>query len=636
MQIRVKQINQAELSAFVSGSVQGSVASGLVENYVNSSGYLGSTIVYSSGGTQTIEGLKIFVTSPAVPYLVETGQATNRAYVDASGLQLVKNFSGWVDIFYVPKLGNATISGNKTFANPVSVATPTGDTNAIPYSLLKLVSGVLRTGLNNITIATAVEITGNQGISGTKTFFSSPLVPTPTSASGAVNRAYVDSLQILGAVYTSGNQTISGEKTFVSSPIVPVAVSPNQAVQKAQLDALGIVMGGVTGFAGVLSINGTSGASGNVYLQGAGTVTVNQCGPVFYISGNDAEQTQIFSARVPLPNGITGLSYSFGASGLRGGRPSITTSLELTGGIGGFFNHFVYGVTASGFNVAFESGIPNSNYVLNFQAIPLTTGGSGFFSIQGAQGVAGATAKPRGGWFAGTTYSFLDFIYLQDNRTSYIATATHISDSFNKPNGTGNAFWQIFSSGIMGQTGDWVYQGPYSAGTIFRRGYSTTWDDSSYAYTGLIPISGISPDTTSSGWVLIARKGALGYYINSGIVTGNFVNMSYFFEPVGTGLNLAESFVAKDFYFTGFALGCVQSGSRPFFGGILTGNIYQRTPQNSKILLISGFRFDTGQHFAFSGDFSHYITGLNRVGVEITNTISGIEKLSIGMFGFGV
>lgn len=38
-----------------------------------------------------------------------------------------------------------------------------------------------------------VELTGNQTIAGIKTFSSSPIVPTPTTATQAANKSYVDS-----------------------------------------------------------------------------------------------------------------------------------------------------------------------------------------------------------------------------------------------------------------------------------------------------------------------------------------------------------------------------------------------------------------------------------------------------------
>lgn len=636
MQIRVKQINSAELQDFVLASMTGTAFAGNVVAYVQSSGWLGTHVLYITGAPQTVLGQKTFALPIDVPYSGLTGQTVARLYIDDKIARDLNSYSGFANTYNVYKTGDQYISGSKIFVNPVFVADPSQSGHAVNKFLLDILSGFFSTGLTNVSVANTVKTTGTQYISGEKTFQFSPIIPTtPTSVSGAVNKQYVDNLQLTGVVYITGDQSITGVKTFLNSPVVPVAVSPSQAVQKAQLDALGTVMGGVTGFAGVLTINGTSGASGNVYLEGAGTVTVNQCGPVFYISGNSANNTQLFSARIPLPSGVTGLTYVFGASGLAGGRPSITDSLEVTGGLGGFFNYYLYNVTNTGFQVAFQSGIPNNNYVYNFQAIPLTTGGSGFFGIQGPVGQRGQTPTPRGIWSAGVLYSYLDFVFLNENKTSYITTTTHASDSFNKPAGTGNAYWQIFSSGIVGPTGDWAYQGGFQTGTIYRRGYSVTYDSSSYAYTGLNEISGVYPDISASGWVPIALKGQIGYLniTSGGYITGNFVNVSYYLSPVGTGLNLAESFIGNNFNITGFKLGCHTTGVAPLLGGILTGNLYTRDDLNTKTILQT-FTFNTGVRVYFSGNLAINFTGGNRLGVDIRNTISGIDGFTIGVFGF--
>lgn len=59
-----------------------------------------------------------------------------------------------------------------------------------------------------------VKLTGNQTISGIKTFDSSPIVPLPTAGGQAVNKSYVDS----GFVDLTTDQTIGGTKTFNSMP----------------------------------------------------------------------------------------------------------------------------------------------------------------------------------------------------------------------------------------------------------------------------------------------------------------------------------------------------------------------------------------------------------------------------------
>ena len=62
-----------------------------------------------------------------------------------------------------------------------------------------------------------VKTTGDQTIAGTKTFSSSPQVPTPDSANDAVNKDYADT-----KVSLTGDESVDGVKTFIELPKVPV------------------------------------------------------------------------------------------------------------------------------------------------------------------------------------------------------------------------------------------------------------------------------------------------------------------------------------------------------------------------------------------------------------------------------
>jgi hypothetical protein len=65
-----------------------------------------------------------------------------------------------------------------------------------------------------------VKLTGNQSVGGTKTFTSPPVVPTPTAATHAARKEYVDdAVSALegDAVLLTGNQSIGGTKTFTST-----------------------------------------------------------------------------------------------------------------------------------------------------------------------------------------------------------------------------------------------------------------------------------------------------------------------------------------------------------------------------------------------------------------------------------
>ena len=92
---------------------------------------------------------------------------------------------------YVDTTTNQIIDGVKTFSSPI-----VGSING-----------------NSATVTNGVYTTGNQTIGGVKTFSSSPIVPTPTTANQAVNKAYVDSKAGGGGIYatdfTGINQSLS-------------------------------------------------------------------------------------------------------------------------------------------------------------------------------------------------------------------------------------------------------------------------------------------------------------------------------------------------------------------------------------------------------------------------------------------
>jgi len=65
-------------------------------------------------------------------------------------------------------------------------------------------------------------------------------------------------------VHTSGNESIGGTKTFTSSPIVPTPTAPNQAVTKAYVDSSGgSVSDATTSSKGIIQLAGDLGGSNN-------------------------------------------------------------------------------------------------------------------------------------------------------------------------------------------------------------------------------------------------------------------------------------------------------------------------------------------------------------------------------------
>lgn len=198
-------------------------------------------------------------------------------------------------------------------------------------------------------------------------------------------------------------------------------------------------------------------------------------------------------------------------------------------------------------------------------------------------------------------------------------------------------------------------------------GYGRNFSVAPHVFTQLISISGVSGITSfvsgeitsgfhivfnnnvnTSGYVLnfmamtgtgalvnvvVGPAGERGISGANGLsVTGDNVNLGFYFNSVYTGIALAESFVSKNFRVSGWAVGCVDYGTG---SQVLTGNFYQRTTGNNKVNIV-GFSLGTGAYF--TGVYLNSLptfSGLNRLGVDILAKSTGISKLSLGLFGFG-
>ena len=576
MQLSVAQLKQDQLALFVQQTMSGAALSGNLSPYFQANGWVGNNVVYTTGN-QVITGDKVFSQSPHVPYSGDVNSVVSAQYVIDSVAASSNAINSYILNFTVGRgQSNDVISGAKSFTGAIQIGLPTNQFHAVRLDYLSGVSGVLQSQISSIVVPNVVSLTGDQVISGRKSYDQSPFVPTPTDGSGAVPRSYLDNLRLTGVVYTSGDQTVSGIITFLQSPVIPVGISTNAPVTLAQLNATAFNYSPTSGY----SVTSLNGVTGGILTQGVNGISTYMCGNVLYVSGNNVSTTQLYSVQIPLPAAATGLSFIFGTG--FSSKPTVTISLEVTGGSPiSFFDTKTYGVTTAGFNLAFQTGIPNSNYVCHAEIIP-TISGSGFFGIQGAQGQVQPTWNPRGVWQAGLSYSVYDMVYQPSIGTSYVAYSGNNSSSFNSPQGTGNSWWTIVSSGQYGIKGD---------------------------------------------------VGQVGYLLNSGTITGSFTVISYYMNPVSTGLNAAEAFVGNNFQLSGIALGCWQSGAGPTFGGVLSGAIYVRSLTNVKTQLFQ-FTFNSGINSYISGGFGYPITGYYRIGVDMTNTLSGIQGFSVGLFGF--
>lgn len=631
MKIRIKQIEEQELENFVFARSTGEKFNESLLSYFSNSGWVGPNVLYTTGIDQNILGQKTFNLEPFLPTgSLNLSGAASKLYTNDHVSGRINQLSGWASGSFISRTLDETVGGIKTFTSNAFVPRASNTGHATNLRDLQIASGVLRSGIDNVTISDVLFQGTTQRVTGQKIFDASPLVVTPTNPSGAVPLSYVTGLSITTAVSRTGlNENINGVKTFVQSPVVPVALSSNQAVNKAQLDAgLANVAVGTGSIQGVTNVNGIS---GSVVIDGAGGITVLTCSGILYVSGN-AQSTNFYSVSIPLSSGITGISFSYNP--VFSIEPNVVGTLEYAGqGSLGFIQDVIYNSTTGGFGVAFSSGIPSTGYFYNINAIPVS-GGSGLLGLQGDRGFPAQNLKQRGRWQAGLLYTPYDVVFTTPNFVSYWTTGTAISDSFNGPSGTGTSLWQILSSGLQGPTGYFIHQGTYNSGRVYNFRDSVIFDGSTYVYSGSSPVSGINPEPLTGGWGLVAAKAPLGFFINSGVITGNFTTLSFYLSPVNSGMELAESFVTRSFFFTGFALGAITSGRGPVNGGILTGVIYQRDTGNTRTNL-QQFTFDSGRFFFRSGNFSQIITGDNRIGIDIRNTLSGLDKFSVGIYGFG-
>lgn len=166
--------------------------------------FLGTKIVdptLDNDGDALIDGAMYFNTSSNTMKVYDVGTTTwysiPQIYLSALlDVQLTSITSGNVLRWNGTKWINYTLSKSDVGLNLVN---NTADSAKNVLSSTKLttartINGVSFDGSANITVSdsTAVKLTGNQTLDDIKTFNSSPIVPTPTANTQAVNKAYVD------------------------------------------------------------------------------------------------------------------------------------------------------------------------------------------------------------------------------------------------------------------------------------------------------------------------------------------------------------------------------------------------------------------------------------------------------------
>lgn len=437
-------------------------------------------------------------------------------------------------------------------------------------------------------------------------------------------------------VYTTGTSDITGVKTFRDSPIVPYLGGTGTAPSTRYVNDQDLALSGVlTGqFPTSASIAITSGilSTGITSLSG-------------YVDGvSGVLQTAITA------NGtsITSLSgYVNGASGA-------LSAVRVTGSATIPIAHF----TGLGGTLIIHSG----DYILVSGA---AGGGSSNTSVTGSAAISapnftgvgtvtltydGTYVKVSGAAGADATLSGYvenSFVHRYGDE-SVTGVKTFVSSPL-VPNATttGQAInlGQLSgTSGVLaslagGTTNNYYITGTgvvtaLSSGTVtntFNITSGTTNVNNAQTSTNTITASGTTT-VINSGTATNTFNGAVNSYTNINQPTGNFVNISFWYDQynLATGLNSIETSIGRSFTFTGYSLGAINSGTQGFF----SGSFYQRTPTNTKTTFVD-ISLNSGLFFTANGGYNQEISGMNRLGIDIYSIGTGITGLSVGIFGVG-
>lgn len=122
------------------------------------------------------------------------------------------------DLFYY-----ADVTANRALVSNANGKMSASSVTATELGYLSGVTSSIQTQINNKAADNSVVHTsGNETISGTKTFSS--------TISGSISG---NAATVTNGVYTSGNQTIAGTKTFSSSPVIPTPTSTDNSTKAA-------------------------------------------------------------------------------------------------------------------------------------------------------------------------------------------------------------------------------------------------------------------------------------------------------------------------------------------------------------------------------------------------------------------
>jgi len=439
---------------------------------------------------------------------------------------------------------------------------------------------------------------GSQDITGSKRFLD-PVLVSYSGGTGAAPSARFVLDQDLALSGVLSAQSISSASLVAASGILAAQNVASSGVLQTEINSLSGYVGGASGALSAIRVTGSSTIALADFTGLGGTLVIHS-GDKIYISGaagGGASNTSVTgSSAISAPNftgvGNVVLTYDgtyVKVSGIAGADATLSGYVE---------NSFVH-----------RYGNEDITGVKTFVSSPLVPAATigpqaiNLAQLSGASGVlVAAQAVTNNYWITGTGV---------------------VTTSFNSSGDINNTF-----SITSGNTYVWNTGTTTSTFTIYSGDVSVS---NSGTATNTFNTSGTTT-VTNNGTATNNFNGQTTNVTNLSGITGNFVNMSFWYDSLNlsTGLNTIEAFVSRSFFFTGYGLGAINSGTQGYF----SGSFYQRTPLNTKTNFVD-FSLNSGMFFTGVGGLYQEISGMNRVGLDIYRIGTGITGLSVGLFGVG-
>jgi len=436
---------------------------------------------------------------------------------------------------------------------------------------------------------------GNQTIYGTKSFFTSPNVPYSGSTGSAPSQQFVID-QISGVqsqittlnAYTTASAHLTGTERFLGYKY---------------FDQVVINSGQITGQLTVPTPTSSGDAVPLIYLQNTISNLLN--GNLLTSTGN-----QTASGIISFFNG--GTIYAPIATTPSGVVP--LTQLNTTG------SNILALLSATGSNLQAQIN------ALNLAAFASVTGFAGVLTFNAqsgnifSQGRGTVTCTQNGNIFNvsghtldGYTGSFLGSIQINSGISSQF-----IGYGYNY-----NAIPHVFPQ-LINNSGDplleYYVSGRSTSG--FNIVFSNTVGTSGYSlsYFGF----------TGTGSIINVVQGPQGA---PSLIPITPITLNTYFRTGLTGAALWEWQLPQDFVLTGINLGCRVTGS----GAWYSGSIYTVDTNNNQTNF-TGLYLNSGQYFSTINCSNNFFFAQSpgSIGIDILSLSSGMSKISIGLFGYGV